>query len=422
MDLLRLKNIKGFIDTGDIKIRPITILIGENSSGKSSILRFPQVIKQTILDESKAPILFYGSSTDYGNYIDVIYEHRLDIPVAFKIGLNRERFIRYLDDSRYRRIIADRIQTDLLSLEVTVSEKNRNIEVDNLQVNDGTKPIFTFIRLDRNSWVFKIDGYGSTRIQTDFNKFLPETRMLSNSKLHGSKIFPYSISEQEQELFVYFFTELRNYLTDISQKINYIGAYRRPPQRYYRFIENGIMHVGSEGQFAPVMLGLDYKIDGILLSRVSQWLYNKFKWKIEIEELKGNLFSIMIVNENGRIRNSLIDAGYGISQIIPIVVQVLSTRYDRKNTVRMNFVSRLNIIEQPEVHLHPYAQTCLVDLFMEGISDGLTTYLIETHSEPMLACLQDYVNYGYINSENVALYQVEKDSENGIATVREIEL
>ena len=47
MKSFRLKNIKSFKDSGEIEIKPITILVGKNSCGKSSLLRFPAALAQT---------------------------------------------------------------------------------------------------------------------------------------------------------------------------------------------------------------------------------------------------------------------------------------------------------------------------------------------------------------------------------------
>ena len=40
MDSLRLKNYRCFDDTGKVDLKPLTFLLGKNSSGKSSFLKF----------------------------------------------------------------------------------------------------------------------------------------------------------------------------------------------------------------------------------------------------------------------------------------------------------------------------------------------------------------------------------------------
>ena len=67
---LRLKNFKAFQDTGEIPIRPITLIFGPNSAGKSSILQAMLMMKQT-LEDAKSPetaLLPTGSFVDLGRY------------------------------------------------------------------------------------------------------------------------------------------------------------------------------------------------------------------------------------------------------------------------------------------------------------------------------------------------------------------
>ena len=75
MKSFRVKNIKSFVDSGNIEIAPITIFVGGNSCGKSSLIRFPAVLSQTFIAETDSPIKFYGKMLDYGNYEDVLHGH-----------------------------------------------------------------------------------------------------------------------------------------------------------------------------------------------------------------------------------------------------------------------------------------------------------------------------------------------------------
>ena len=71
METLRIRNIKAFADSSEIEIKPITIFVGRNSCGKSSLIRFPAVLAQTANTMTDSPIRFYGNMVDYGNYEDV---------------------------------------------------------------------------------------------------------------------------------------------------------------------------------------------------------------------------------------------------------------------------------------------------------------------------------------------------------------
>jgi len=57
---LRLQNFRSLRDTGDVELRPIILLVGANSSGKSSFLRFFPLLKQTTLTNSRSPLLWFG--------------------------------------------------------------------------------------------------------------------------------------------------------------------------------------------------------------------------------------------------------------------------------------------------------------------------------------------------------------------------
>lgn len=68
---LRIRNIRSLVDSGEIELKPITLLLGQNSSGKSSVLRTIPLLKQSIQTRSSAPILWYGDFVDFGSIRDV---------------------------------------------------------------------------------------------------------------------------------------------------------------------------------------------------------------------------------------------------------------------------------------------------------------------------------------------------------------
>ncbi len=68
---LRIQNFRSLKDTGDIEIKPITILVGRNSSGKSSFLRTFPMLKQSVQERTISPILLYGDYVDFGSYKDI---------------------------------------------------------------------------------------------------------------------------------------------------------------------------------------------------------------------------------------------------------------------------------------------------------------------------------------------------------------
>ena len=135
MKSFRIKNIKSFKDSGEIEIKPITIFVGKNSCGKSSLLRFPIVLAQTATSNTDSPIMFYGKMLDYGNYEDVVFGGKKDnIEFAIHYDVN----INDLQDERYRveeEIIASNTE-DVKDtwMKICVGKKDNKMYVDTVEL------------------------------------------------------------------------------------------------------------------------------------------------------------------------------------------------------------------------------------------------------------------------------------------------
>ncbi len=68
MESFGIKNLRGLTDTGDIELKSLNILVGANSSGKSTYLRAFPLIKQGLEVRKKGPILWYGEEIDFGDF------------------------------------------------------------------------------------------------------------------------------------------------------------------------------------------------------------------------------------------------------------------------------------------------------------------------------------------------------------------
>ena len=101
--------------------------------------------------------------------------------------------------------------------------------------------------------------------------------------------------------------------------------------------------------------------------------------------------------------------GYGIGQLLPIMVQSLLSRGD------------LILIEQPEVHLHPRLQAAVGDLFIDTVASGRAQLLVETHSEHLVLRLLRRVREGRLDPADLAILYVDLDDE-GSAFVRRLEV
>ena len=118
MESVGIKNLRILENTGFIDIKPITLLLGANSSGKSTFLRLFPLIKQSVETKTIGPILWYGDLVDFGNFDESINQNTNEkqICIKFKFKLAQQRFFR----SHHR-------MPNLHSLEITIQmtlEKN----------------------------------------------------------------------------------------------------------------------------------------------------------------------------------------------------------------------------------------------------------------------------------------------------------
>ena len=77
------------------------------------------------------------------------------------------------------------------------------------------------------------------------------------------------------------------------------------------------------------------------------------------------------------------DVGYGVSQILPILVQILNPSIS-KNAQRDPMQAFFSLLQQPEIHLHPKAQAELSSLLVKLANSGNQSFIVETHSDYMI--------------------------------------
>ena len=81
MNSIRIRNVRSLIDTGDIDLKSINMLVGTNSSGKSTFLRIFPLLKQSFFRRINGPILWAGTDEDYvdfGSYKETINKNNKD--------------------------------------------------------------------------------------------------------------------------------------------------------------------------------------------------------------------------------------------------------------------------------------------------------------------------------------------------------
>jgi predicted ATPase len=104
----------------------------------------------------------------------------------------------------------------------------------------------------------------------------------------------------------------------------------------------------------------------------------------------------LMIESDGQASN-LKDVGVGVSQVIPVIVAALFAQ-----------PGHIVIVEEPESHLHPLAQSQLAELFSEVSRARRVQFIVETHSEHLLTRLQRRVAEQKIPMKDLAMYFVER--------------
>ncbi len=93
MDSIRIENLRSLLDTGFIDIKPISLLVGRNNSGKSSFLRIFPLFRQSVESRTRGPILWNGNYVDFGDMNESVWNGsaKKEITFHFKIKLPKDR-------------------------------------------------------------------------------------------------------------------------------------------------------------------------------------------------------------------------------------------------------------------------------------------------------------------------------------------
>ena len=69
---LGVRNLRSLRDTGLIDLKPITILVGKNSAGKSTFARVLPLLKQSAERRKQGPVLWFGRLVDFGSFQEAV--------------------------------------------------------------------------------------------------------------------------------------------------------------------------------------------------------------------------------------------------------------------------------------------------------------------------------------------------------------
>ena len=118
-------------------------------------------------------------------------------------------------------------------------------------------------------------------------------------------------------------------------------------------------------------------------------------------------FQLQVKVRSGPHAN-IMDVGYGVSQSLPILVDVMAAgELDRSGRRGRRAAGRTFLLQQPEVHLHPRGQAELASLFVEAFRKSGNRFLIETHSDYVIDRIRISVRKGLLKPDDVSILYFE---------------
>jgi AAA15 family ATPase/GTPase len=212
------------------------------------------------------------------------------------------------------------------------------------------------------------------------------------------------------EVYKHFWTPELSVLTMLASSgfrtflnsIVYIGPLREYPERFYIVSDNLSKQVGKSGKLLPDILLKDPNILKLLNDQLARF---GLEYELKVSPLKVedyeniDFFALRLIDKYTGVNVSLADVGFGISQVLPIIVQSMLSR---KSTL---------LIEQPEIHIHPRLQAELGSLLAECIKHPFDNqFIIETHSEHLMLRLQKLIRKGELKPDDVSVIYVDRGS------------
>jgi len=410
---LKLTNFKCHKETPDIEIAPITLLVGPNSSGKTALLQPLLMLKQTLEPRAPlvTPIILDGSYVGLGTFADIMYNHDTQNSLEIKLGIEiplkplslPPAIRKYLKERKLNKLeVAYSVRIDYSEKEkrMILSEATFSSEVFNFHYYPMKRVLEGEIFGGK---LGKIREYPSREQNL---KSLMNTLPI----LIRSSPFRKEKTEIRKTWQIYFFTRrvIESLLLTIENLV-YIGPIREYPSRYYVSSGEKASDVGTGGEEAVSVLIQDEVTGGNLTKELSIWLKRLgVADGVHIKPIDPYLSSLEILSPLTKTNVNITGAGFGVSQIIPAIVQ----------GYLMPTNSTL-ILEQPEIHLHPKAQAILADLLIHLAEKG-KRFIVETHSEHIILRLQRRVAERKIKRGKIKIYYFDT-SEAGV-TIRPIKI
>ena len=358
LEQLRLSNFRAFDHEVTVRFRPITILIGQNNAGKSSVIKFLLMLQQSLSPTSGSFLAPSGEKVRLGRFSELKNGKSRKKNLTFSLqaidsGQDTDAWTLYLakqklDDSHAVRYAVD--------ASVSFSKEFKLRGKSSVSALLGDKVLFTL----------------SSSV-TENSHFMDFTDILQKRRRAGQRN-----SDQEQA---------EQYcLMSLARQINrlyHIGPVTADlPESFDAGSPVATNYVGTSGQNTLYLLKNTLASKSrcqFLLSHLSNVLgINDIAFH-ELEEVA----QCTAKNNLTGAKTNIANLGSGVSQCLPIFVQ--GAAMDPHSTL---------MVEQPETQIHPAAQLDLATFFADLWMKRKVCSIIETHSGNILLRLRSLVALG----------------------------
>ena len=394
----RLTNFKAWKEL-QVRFATVTGIFGANSAGKSSLIQFLLLLKQTRDATDRRIVLDFGgpeSLANLGSFQEVVHGRDTTAEISWELAWNLSRPLKISGQSADGQPVEFAGQKMDTHCTVGLSDPSRSSTLFTrsltylfgdysfaLASGEGKRGAYDLNISSQH------DGFALKRIQGR-----PFARIPPPVKTHS---FPQQVKWSYQN--TDFLSDLELAYEDLMDRIYYLGPLRVFPQRQYYWSGASPADVGPRGEramdaiLAATAQGekrqLKYRarrqpFQGI----IAHWLRElKLIDRFEMAEIGtgSNLYQARVMANLSKASTTLNDVGIGVSQVLPVLVLLY---YVPEGSVVL--------LEQPEIHLHPAVQSRLADLFLCVAKQRKLQIVVESHSQHMLQRLQRRVAEGEV--------------------------
>lgn len=392
MDSLTLENFRCFQEKQSAQLAPLTLLVGENSTGKTSFMAMIRILWDAIY--RREGYNFNEEPFDLGTFKDIAY-HGSNGEQAeyFQAGvkeMNNKYSVQF--EKRGTIPISKRIEITMDNISV-IKELNLEKYTAIISTSNGIWKFQKRVRADET-----LEELPELRFMTYPSK--SDSLQKTFTPLKGS---PVITTEDWNQTRLIDRPAISSLLRTRNKRPYACAPVRSKPRRTY---DPYRLTLEPEGDHIPVYLANLSLRDRVQWKQIKQAIEQFGKQsgildRIDIKHFgdENEPFKIMVrkggKGKTGPWRN-LKDVGYGVSQILPLLTDIF--RDD-------NF--GIYLLQQPEVHLHPIAQASLATLFCQQANKN-KQFIIETHSDYIIDRVRMEVRDGNIKQDDVSLLYFER--------------